>query len=189
MNELEWLKSEVAYFMQRLYQQKLTTTLSGNISVRYQQYIIITPSQKDKARLHHNDILVYDIHNEIFLPSSSQPSMEFPFHQAIYSKRSDIYAIIHAHPFWSTWLSITGTIPQINLLDEAIYFLKKTGACQYAPMGTTELAKEVEEKIQFYDVLILKNHGVITTGKNLSDALERLEVLENIAHYTYLQSK
>lgn len=186
--DIDFLKSEVAYYMQRLYRRKLTTTLGGNISIKAGQLMIITPSQKDKDRLTANDMVVVDLLTATTL-TTQQPSMEYRFHMGIYATRGDVEAIIHAHPFWGTWLAITGTQPKINLLDESLYFLKNVAFCNYAPMGTEMLATEVSKNAQSSDVLILKNHGVITMGKSLCEALEKMEVLENIAHYTYISAK
>lgn len=184
-SELEFLKSEIAYFMKRLYRKNLTTTLGGNMSVRTNRFMVITPSQKDKDRLSAEDMAIVDIITGEIL-TSQKPSMEYRFHQKIYEIRDEIGAIIHAHPFWGTWLAITNCKPDIHLLDESAYFLKHIAFCNYAPMGTEALAKEVADKITTSDILILKNHGVITTGNKLCEALEKMEVLENIAHYTFL---
>ncbi len=183
--DIDFLKSEVAHYMQRLYQRHLTTTLGGNISVKAGNFMIITPSQKDKNRLTANDMVVIDLQTGTIL-TSQQPSMEYRFHKGIYATRTDVASVIHAHPFWGTWLAITNTKPNIDLLDESAYFLRNVAFCNYAPMGTEQLALEVSKNALLSDVLILKNHGVITMGKSLCESLEKMEVLENIAHYTYL---
>lgn len=185
---IEEAKSQIAYYMKRLYRQKLTTSLGGNISIRLGNSIAITPSQKDKDTLTANDILVFDI-NDNFEYGTVKPSMEYRVHLSIYKERTDISAVIHSHPFWATWLAITHIKPNIYLTDESFYTIRNVEFCKYALMGSKELSEEVAKKIKKSEVLILKNHGVIAVGKNLCEAIEKIEVLENIAHYTYLQNK
>ncbi len=179
------LKHQVAVFMQRIYHRKLTTTLGGNVSLRNNDQIYITPSQIDKANLTANDIIIINLKGEI-IEGTHNPSMEKAFHIAIYNTRKDINAIIHAHALWASLAAISNLNINTSLTDEAYYTIKNIAYCNYHTMGTQALADEVKEKITFADILILKNHGVITTGKSLSIALERLEVLNNIAFYSFL---
>jgi L-fuculose-phosphate aldolase len=181
-------KKEVVTFMRRLYRQKLTTSLGGNISIRIKDNVFITPSQKDKATLSPEDIIVLNLYEEL-TNTELKPSMEYKFHIAIYKERNDINAIIHAHPFWGTWLAITHIKPNVYLTDEAFYTIRNVALCNYALMGSEELSNEIKKNIKTADILILKNHGIVSTGKDLCTAIERIEVLENIAHYTYLNTK
>lgn len=179
--------SEVAYFIRRLYRQKLTTSLGGNISLRAYNHVYITPSQVDKARLTAQDIIVMDVKGAI-VKANHNPSMETAMHLSVYSKRSDVNAIIHAHSFWAS-LPAVSDLRLINTIsDESYYTIKHIAFCDYKTMGTPNLANEAASKIQNAHALILKNHGVLTIGKTLTEAFERLEVLENMAHYSYLAS-
>jgi|YNPMSStandDraft_1061717.scaffolds.fasta_scaffold00088_29 L-fuculose-phosphate aldolase len=184
---LDEVKQQISYFMGRLYRQKLTTSLGGNISMRVNNMIAITPSQKDKDNLTESDILVFDV-NEKLEFGTTKPSMEYRFHLSIYEQRKDVNAIIHSHPFWGTWLAITHIKPNIYLTDEALYSIRNIEFCNYALMGSERLSIEISKKIKKADVLILKNHGVVAVGNTLTEAIEKIEVLENIAHYTYLQN-
>lgn len=181
----ECFKHLVAEFMQRVYRRQLTTSLGGNISLRIDNQIFITPSQIDKANLTANDIIIINLKGEI-IEGTHNPSMEKSFHIAIYNTRKDINAIIHAHALWASLAAISNLNINTSLTDEAYYTIKNIAYCNYHTMGTQALADEVKEKITSADILILKNHGVITTGKSLSIALERLEVLNNIAFYSFL---
>jgi len=53
-------------------------------------------------------------------------------------------------------------------------------------MGTDELAGIVAKHSGESDVLLLENHGIITTGSNLLQAFDKLEVLENAAKMTLI---
>jgi ribulose-5-phosphate 4-epimerase/fuculose-1-phosphate aldolase len=66
MNKYKKHAKELADFMRRLYQQKLTTTLGGNISMKVDDGILITPSQIDKYSLKaYYKLVNYFFHNNI----------------------------------------------------------------------------------------------------------------------------
>jgi L-fuculose-phosphate aldolase len=91
-------KEQVAYFMRRLYNQKLTTTLGGNISIRLpDKQILITPSATDKGEMLGEEIGVLDINGKM-QPEIFKASIETEMHLTIYRKRPEINAIVHAHP-------------------------------------------------------------------------------------------
>ena len=107
-------------------------------------------------------------------------SMETRMHRAIYRQCPDAGAVIHANPPYSTLtacsseLSIdTSLIPEGALLDPVC----RVGAY---PAGSNELAVAVGLASGKSNVLILKNHGVVTIGENLQEALNMMEYLELI---------
>jgi L-fuculose-phosphate aldolase len=53
-------------------------------------------------------------------------------------------------------------------------------------MGTKELASLASESITDSDILLLENHGILTTGSSLLQAFDKLEVLENAAKMTLI---
>lgn len=179
--------TNIAYFMQRLYRQQLTTSLGGNISLKVQKEILITPSHIDKDRLTAEDIILMDENGKI-IKANHPASIETQMHLAIYKNRPDVKAIIHAHPFWGSLFALTDLKPVNNISDEAYLMVKRLVLCEYKTMGTVELADEVGKKSKNADILILKNHGILTCGKNLTECMERMEIVNNMAHYSYLSN-
>ncbi|HPZ36394.1 MAG TPA: class II aldolase/adducin family protein, partial [Bacteroidales bacterium] len=169
---------EISKFMRRLYLQKLTTSLGGNISMKIDDRILITPSQIDKNDLKAKDIAHLTTNGDI-LKSKHKISMETPMHIAIYNARSDIQVIMHAHPFWCTVAAIWGLQIDTNVTDEAQFNIKKISFANYHPMGTEDLANEIAEKIKYSDVVIMPNHGIVCVGKTLIETIEKLEIAEN----------
>jgi L-fuculose-phosphate aldolase len=182
----ENIKKDIAQFMRRLYQQGLTSTSGGNISVRISEdAILITPSQTDKGRMRANQIIRLSMDGS-FHSRTNKPSMECGFHLAAYQSRSDIQAIVHAHPLAATSLMLAGKTLQTNLTGESRAILGNPVTAPYALMGTPELADFISEAIKNTNVVLMENHGVLTVGKNLLEAFDRMEVLENAARLTLL---
>ena len=90
-------RDEIMLAMQRIYRYRMTTTSGGNISVREPNGDVwITPARVDKGNLSRDDIVCVRSGGEVVGPHP--PSSEFPFHRAIYVARSDVQAVVHAHP-------------------------------------------------------------------------------------------
>ncbi|MBN2669026.1 MAG: class II aldolase/adducin family protein [Bacteroidales bacterium] len=170
------MKKEIAYYMRRLYRQKLTTTSGGNISFFEDPYIYITPSGTDKGRIQASDIAVTNINGD-FLDYKKR-SMETAMHLAIYNARPDVKAIVHAHPVHATSFACRKSIFPTNYTSEGRLILGEVGIAKYALMGTDDLAKSVAQTALKHNVILMENHGVIALGKNLLEAFDRLEVLE-----------
>jgi L-fuculose-phosphate aldolase len=179
-------RKEVARFMRRLYKHGLTTTSGGNISLRLSdELILITPSATDKGRMRWKEVGIVNIVGEN-LTNHLKPSIETAMHLSIYKKKKEIYAIVHAHPvFASLFTSIKAKI-NTNLTAEAKAILGDPLFVRYAVMGSAALAEVAAENILKSDVLLLENHGILTTGSTLLQAFDKIEVLENAAKMTLL---
>jgi L-fuculose-phosphate aldolase len=179
-------KEQVAYFMKRLYTQKLTTCSGGNISIKINDKIIlITASQTDKAGLKPEQIGIITLENKNLTPDLKL-SMETSMHLLIYKKRPDIKAIIHAHPVVATGLIVSDKKINCKLTGESRAMLGIPVLTPYALMGSKKLAYIVSEASLKTNVILMKNHGVIASGKSLLQAFNRIEILENAAKMTLI---
>ena len=163
----------------------LTTTSGGNISRRCDDYVLMTPSTLDKARLRAKHIVVLTLDGENLTPDLN-PTMEKEMHLEIYKKRSEVKAIVHAHPVTATAFACTGRSVSTTLIAESYAILGVPVRAGYATMGTKELAGIVSEAACGNKVVLMDNHGVLATGKNLLQAFDRIEVLENAAKTTLI---
>jgi L-fuculose-phosphate aldolase len=179
-------RKEVACFMRRLYRHGLTSTSGGNISLRVtDDLIIITPSATDKGRMRWKEVGIMDIFGENLTPDL-KPSIESEMHLSIYKKKKEVKAIVHAHPVFASSFTAMKCKINTNLTAEACAILGEPLMVPYAHMGTRELANLVAEKVIHSDVLLLENHGILTTGSNLLQAFDKIEVLENAAKMSLL---
>jgi L-fuculose-phosphate aldolase len=179
-------RKEVASFMRRLYKRGLTTTSGGNISVRIsEELILITPSGTDKGRMKWKEVGIMNLSGENLTPGL-KPSMESGMHIDIYKEQKDIKAIIHAHPVFASSFTATKCNIDTELTAEAAWVLGKPVIIPYSLMGTTDLAKAVSKSIKKSEIMLLENHGVVTAGRTILQAFDRIEVLENAAKMTLI---
>jgi L-fuculose-phosphate aldolase len=98
----------------------------------------------------------------------------------------DVTAIVHAHPVFSSSFTAMKSTIDTTLTAEARAICGNPLMVPYALMGSNDLAEIVSEKSLDSDILLLENHGILTTGKDLLQAFDKLEVLENAAKMTLI---
>ncbi|MDQ1332417.1 MAG: L-fuculose-phosphate aldolase [Bacteroidota bacterium] len=179
-------RKEVARFMRRLYRKGLTTTSGGNISIRVSDdNIVITPSATDKGNMKWKEVGVMSLLGENLTPDL-KPSMEYALHINIYKKNKDIAAIVHAHPVFASSFTAMKLTINTSLTAEARAICGEPRFVPYAIMGSAELADIAAQNATEADILLLENHGILTTGTSVLNAFDKLEVLENAARMTLI---
>jgi L-fuculose-phosphate aldolase len=180
-------RREVARYMKRLVDRKLATVSGGNVSHRIGDLILITASQTDKAKMQAREIGIMSMDGRNLTPGL-KPSMETKMHLSIYENRKNVQAIVHAHPVFATSFAITGKEIKTDLAGEARAVLGIPVFAEYALMGTSQLAEAVSTASLKSNVILMKNHGIITLGSTLLQAYDRMEVLEATAKITVITS-
>ena len=174
------LRSEIIKYSKMLNTKKLSALRSGNISLRYKDGFLITPSGKKYSSLKNRDIVFVSL-NGYFDKKKGIPSSEWKFHQDIYRNEKEAKAIVHAH---STCAPAVSThkrrIPSFH------YMVAMAGGhdikcAKYATFGTRELSKNILKALKGRKACLISNHGQIAFEESLSKAFELAEEVENIS--------
>ena len=174
------LRSEIIKYSKMLNSKKLSALRSGNISSRYKDGFLITPSGKKYSALKKNDIVFVSL-NGYFDKNKGIPSSEWKFHQDIYRNKKDAKAIVHAHSTCATAVSTHKRgIPSFH------YMVAMAGGhdikcAKYATFGTRELSKNILKALKGRKACLISNHGQIAFEESLSKAFELAEEVENIS--------
>ena len=165
------------------YERGLITSNDGNISIRLDSTrVLITASGMSKGRMEAGDLLIVDMNgNSIISKKGLKPSSETPMHLEVYKQRSDIHAVIHAHPVYATTLTVANQNFPDDLLPEVALTLKKVPVTAYATPSSHQDAEVIRPLIRDHDALLLRQHGSLTIGRDLNEALIHLERLEHAA--------
>ena len=99
------------------------------------------------------------------------PSSEIKMHMRVYQERPDVNAVVHAHPPIATAFTVAGVDLDQYILPEAVLTLGEVPTCAYGTPSTMEIPDSLEPYIQNHDAFLLKNHGALTVGCNLTTAL------------------
>lgn len=174
------LDEQIAGIMHRIWSAGLTTASGGNISVRDPDgNIRVTPAGTDKASITSSDIVRINPKGRLLQSSSRKPTSELPFHRAIYRKRKDIHAVIHAHPPALTAFSMVKTVPETGIIPEIRKICGVAGFASYQISGSEELAESVSEEFRKgHHCIIMENHATVVGGSTLLEAFQRFEAFE-----------
>ncbi len=173
-------KKEFIDILKNLYRKNLIGGYGGNVSIREDNKILITPSQANKGLINEDQLIVVDM-NGVVIEGNKKPSSEILMHLEIYKNREDVKAIIHSHPPYSVAICISEIEIFNGILPETIIYLGKIGFVKYIKPGTRELANAVSESLKDGDATFMENHGVVVVGKNLIDAMSKIEILEEMS--------
>ncbi|HHF5190508.1 TPA: L-fuculose-phosphate aldolase [Haemophilus influenzae] len=154
---------------------------AGNVSVRYKDGMLITPTGMPYHLMKPENIVYVDgngKHEENKLPSS-----EWQFHLSVYHTRPEANAAVHNHSIHCAGLSILEKpIPAIHYMV-AVGGTDHIPCVPYATFGTHELASYVATGIKESKAILLAHHGLITCGENLDKALWLAQEVEVLASW------
>ena len=165
------------------YERHLVTSNDGNISARMENgNILITPSGISKGRLNADDMLVVDLDGSIISSRPDRkPSSETPMHLEVYKQRKDVRAVLHAHPIFATTLTVSSLEFPVDVLPEVLLTLGNVPVTAYATPSSHEDAAVIRPFVKDHNALLLCQHGSLTYGKNLDEALIHLERIEHVS--------
>ena len=171
----------ITLIMKRLYGYGMTTTSGGNLSIMDSDgNMWISPGGIDKGTLRPEDIVC--VKKDGTTEGIHKPSSEFPFHRHIYQIRPDVKAVLHAHPAALVAFSIAKKTPNPALLTKATGICGKIGFAEYEIPGSEALGNKISAEFEKgMNCILLENHGVCCSGKNLLEAFERFETLDYLA--------
>jgi L-fuculose-phosphate aldolase len=155
---------------------------SGNISARFGDRMLITPSGVPYQDMAAEDLAAMPIQGDYgSWEGPLAPSTEWRFHLDITRARPEVGAIVHAHSTFATALAIARKeIPACH------YMIAAAGGptircASYATYGTKELSAAALQALEDRSACLLANHGMIATGPNLDKAMWLAVELETIA--------
>ena len=174
------IKAEIVKYSKMFNSRNLSALRSGNISVRYKNGFLITPSGKKYSSLKNKDIVFVSLDGS-FDKKKGIPSSEWKFHQDIYNNKKKAKSIVHAHSTNATAVSTHKRgIPPFH------YMVAMAGGndikcAKYATFGTSNLSKNILKALKGRKACLIANHGQIAFDENLPKAFELAEEVENIS--------
>lgn len=166
----------------------LTPGHTGNISARYKDGFLITPTGVPYNQLKPDQIvhIVSLVNNcqeqKLWDQSGFRPSSEWQFHRAAYQANKSIKALVHTHSNYATILACAGKeIPPFH------YMIAAAGAdviplVPYAIFGSKQLSDGVKISMTGGKACLLAHHGQLAGEGTLAKAMELAEIIEDLAH-------
>lgn len=171
-------KKAIILWAKRLYEKGLVEGASGNISLKLERNrVLITTQNSYLGYLEEDDLVVSDLKGNI-LQGDKKPTSELKLHLHIH-KNFNKRVVLHAHPAFTTLyfsqfkkLKTITFEPQVYLKDFKVIPQKA-----YNVLDTKPVIKALTKS----NIVVLKNHGVVSLGQNFKEAFSLIEILEKEA--------
>jgi ribulose-5-phosphate 4-epimerase/fuculose-1-phosphate aldolase len=171
-----------------LFARGLTHGRTGNLSLRLDDRVLVTPSGIGLGDL------TPDLLAEVALDGTHltgpQPSKETFLHLALYRARPDAAAVAHTHSTHTAAVSCLADIDDTDALPRlTAYYAMRVGRLPRLPFhapGDSALGPVAEQAARSHHALLLANHGAIAAAGALSSAVDVIEEIEETARLFFL---
>ena len=182
----EKIRKKIIDTAKKLGSKELNHGKAGNISVRWKDGLLITPSGISYDKIKPKDIVFIDkncgYHHQL------KPSSEWQLHHEIY-KNFKVNAIIHTHSTYSSAFScLQKNLPAFHYMI-AIFGGENVRCARYETFGTKKLATAAIKALNARNACLLANHGLISINDNLSSAYDIVIELEEMCKQYLVATK
>lgn len=165
----------------KMYHSGLVAGTWGNISMRVDDdYMVVTPSGMNYDSLNPEDMVLMNMHDFSYT-GNRKPSIEYAMHALLLLDHKEANGVVHTHSTYALSVATAGKdIPpicddQVQILGGDIKVTKR------AMPGSREMADEVVRCMKNRAGCLVLNHGAVTIGRTLDEALLASVVLEKAA--------
>lgn len=180
-------RNELCKYAQKIVDHGLVVGPGGNISARAGDKMYLSPSGFALEEIQPQEWVEVDIPSGEIGDNGLRPSSEVLMHLYAYRSNPDIQAIVHTHPSHCIAFTLIAEELPIMFPDQAA-LVGRTAFIPYVIPTTDLLADAVAAKVNEASSILLGNHGLVTTGRNLREAYYRTQVVEESAKI-YLAAK
>ena len=179
MNYIE-LREQICDICNKMWIQGWVAANDGNVTAKLPDgTFLTTPSGISKSFITPEKLLHISADMEILWSSGNyKPSSEIKMHMACYRERSDVGAVVHAHPPTATGFAVAGIHLDRYSLVETVITMGSVPIVPYGTPSTEEIPIAITPYLPNHDVLLLANHGALSVGTDLITAYYRMESLE-----------
>ncbi|MCQ2436736.1 MAG: class II aldolase/adducin family protein [Clostridia bacterium] len=181
------IKKQICDIGKRIYNRGMVAANDGNISVKLNDHeFLCTPTGVSKGFMTPEYICKVDEKGNVIQANPGfKPSSEIKMHMRVYEKRPDVKSVVHAHPMYATSFAIAGIPLTQPIMPEAVIALGCVPIAEYGCPSTNEIPDAVEKYLQYFDAVLLANHGALTYSDSLLAAYLKMESVEFYAQLLY----
>lgn len=181
------IKKEMCEIGKRVYERGMVAANDGNFSVKLNDNeFLCTPTGVSKGFMTPDYICKVDADGKVLQANNGyKPSSEIKMHMRVYKERPDVNAVVHAHPLYATSFAIAGIPLTQPIMPEAIISLGCVPIAKYGTPSTEEIPDAVSEHLQYFDAVLLENHGALSYSDSLLAAYHKMESVEFYARLLY----
>ena len=174
------LRRQLAEMSQLIWDRGWVANHDGNLTVRFAEgRYLATPTALSKRVIQADMVLVLDEDGKV-VRGRLRPFSELNLHRAVYRERSEIGAVIHAHPPYATARAVAGQALPCFLPESVVSLGPEVPLVPFALPGPAA-AEALTPFVARADGALLERHGVIAWGRDLEQAYLRMELIEHLS--------
>lgn len=184
MNDEE-VHAAVLAAAKKMYAKGLVEGTSGNVSGRLAGGdVVMTPSSLGYDVMTIDDLVVVDLDGEK-VSGERSATTEKSLHLACYRAYPEVRGVIHSHPVHASMFALVHEDIPAAVEEFVVFIGGEVRVCDYRTTGTDELAEVVAAGLADRSATLMANHGMVTVGKDVDDALHAALVVEHNAHIVW----
>jgi L-fuculose-phosphate aldolase len=187
MQATRQMRKQVIDTARLLHERGWVANHDGNITVRTApNRFLATPTATSKGAVHDGNLIEVDAGGKV-LAGAARPFGELGLHLAVYERRPDVQAVVHAHPPHATAIACSAGNPiERPFIAEAVVSIGPViPKVPFAAPGD-EAVRALAPVIERVDAVLLTSHGVMAWGADVEQAYLRLELVEHLARVALL---
>ena len=182
------IKKEICDIGKRIYDSGMVAANDGNIYVKLNENeFLCTPTGVSKGFMTPDYICKVDRDGKVIQANKGfKPSSEIKMHMRVYKERPDVNSVVHAHPMYATGFAIAGIPLTQPIMPEAVITLGCVPIAEYGTPSTEEIPDAISKYLQYYDAVLLENHGALSYSDSLLAAYHKMESVEFYAKLLFI---
>ncbi len=184
MSETEQVKQKLVDCI-RMLERSDIIDYNGHASIRVgENRMFINIGSCQRSLLTIDDICTIDFDGNV-IQGNGNPPLEFHLHAGVYKARTDVKAVVHAHPKWSTFLTIAGASYQpVYAQGSLVHPLPVLDSPN--SINNPEMAKRLTDTLGDRPAALMKAHGAVAVGKDIMEAFVLVNYLEENSYRQYM---
>jgi ribulose-5-phosphate 4-epimerase/fuculose-1-phosphate aldolase len=131
-----------------------------------------------------DDIVAVDLNGKL-VEGTANPPLEFHIHSEMYRARPDVNAVMHTHPKWSTFLTMTG-VPYKAVYAQGVLLGDIPLMDSPMSVNTKPMGEKLAATMGSNPATLLKAHGVVVVGKDILECFALAAYVEENAYRQYM---
>jgi L-fuculose-phosphate aldolase len=169
----------------RMLEQSDIIDYNGHASIRLDSdRLLINVGSCQRSQLTVADICTIDMEGNV-IEGNGKPPLEFHLHAGVYRARPDVKAVVHAHPKWSTFLTMTGHAYQPVYAQGSLVWPMPVLDSPNS-INNKQMADRLATALADRPAAMMKAHGAVTVGKTIVEAFVLANYLEENAYRQYM---
>lgn len=150
----------------------LVPLTQGNLSLRDPRSgnVLMTPHDFPYDQLTVEDVVVQDLDGSV-IEGFREPSHESQVHLAVYERRADAAAIVHAEPIYTNLFGVLHKAIAPLHVGTLIDVRGEVPVMPFAPSGSRQFGYDMLEVMGNRNAVVWANHGMLAIGDSLAKAI------------------